>query len=113
MDDIKHDPNPHLTRLRNMARQENIFEWDVATLNEAADEIERLSESLHNALRLLAARKKTKMTDDITDGFGSYWSKCDLADCDLHVVRPGDARCDASFCKLGREWMSDKEARRE
>lgn len=52
------------------------------------------------------------MADDITDGYGSWWSKCDLRNCDLHVVRPGDARCDAPFCELGREWMSNKEARR-
>ena len=48
---------------------------------------------------------------EITDGFGSWWQKCDLPNCDLHVVRPGDARCDLRSCPLGREWTS-KEARR-
>ena len=41
---------------------------------------------------------------DICDGFGNSWSRCKLgADCGLHVVRPGKARC----------WCEDQEASRE
>lgn len=31
----------------------------------------------------------------IDDGFGNTWYKCQYEDCDLHVVRPGKARCTA------------------
>ena len=41
VDDIKHDPDPLITSLRNMAQRGNVFEWEAATFNEAADEIER------------------------------------------------------------------------
>lgn len=42
--------------------------------------------------------------NDICDGFGNSWSRCKLgADCGLHVVRPGKARC----------WCEDQEASRE
>ena len=50
MTDINHDPDPLITSLRNMAQR---FEWDAATFNEAADEIERLrslSDQLAEAL---------------------------------------------------------------
>lgn len=41
--------------------------------------------------------------NDICDGFGNSWSRCKLgADCGLHVVRPGKARC----------WCQDQEASR-
>ena len=31
---------------------------------------------------------------DISDGFGNSWGRCKLgADCGLHVVRPGKAKC--------------------
>lgn len=29
----------------------------------------------------------------VEDGHGGAWVKCDRADCDLHVVRPGKAQC--------------------
>lgn len=32
--------------------------------------------------------------NDISDGCGNSWSRCTLgADCGLHVVRPGKAKC--------------------
>lgn len=29
----------------------------------------------------------------LCDGHGSHWPMCDRPDCELHVVRPGVARC--------------------
>lgn len=34
---------------------------------------------------------------DITDGY-SWWPKCARNDCDLHIVRPGDAACHHPNC---------------
>lgn len=34
---------------------------------------------------------------DITDGY-SWWPKCPRKDCDLHIVRPGDAACHHPNC---------------
>jgi hypothetical protein len=59
MDDIKHDPDPLITRLRNMAQQENVFEWDAATFNEAANEIERLRAQVRRqALELMVCHSE-------------------------------------------------------
>ena len=35
----------------------------------------------------------------IEDGFGSMWLKCELPECDLHVVRPGNVQC-SNYCGL-------------
>lgn len=34
---------------------------------------------------------------EITDGY-SWWTKCERTDCDLHIVRPGDAACNHETC---------------
>jgi len=57
----------------------------------------------------------------IDDGFGNKWHRCKLgADCGLHVVRPGKARCwcqdqEASRCKVhvAREEIAKLEADNE
>jgi len=36
---------------------------------------------------------------DITDGY-SWWSRCARNDCDLHIVRPGEAACDHEACNI-------------
>ena len=59
--------------------------------------------------------------NDICDGCGNSWSRCKLgADCGLHVVRPGKARCwcqdqEASRCKVhvAREEIAKLEADNE
>jgi hypothetical protein len=67
MDDIKHDPDPLITRLRNMAQQENVFEWDAATFNEAADEIERLRAIItRQGMELLIAHSEALGLYDLT-----------------------------------------------
>lgn len=45
-------------------------------------------------------RRQPLDSDIVEDGFGSAWEKCGLADCDLHVVRPGTAQC--TRCEQGR-----------
>lgn len=43
---------------------------------------------------------KTKV-NDITDGFGNSWPRCDLGkQCGMHVVRPGHAAC---WCENAKE----------
>ena len=44
-------------------------------------------------LRAAAKHARRRPERVIEDGFGSTWTMCDRADCDLHVVRPGVARC--------------------
>lgn len=34
----------------------------------------------------------------IEDGFGNQWMKCEHAECDLCVVRPGKVQC-SGFCE--------------
>lgn len=46
----------------------------------------------------------------IDDGFGNRWARCDLADCDLAVVRPGKAQC--SNCDV-LELRAEREMLRE
>lgn len=42
----------------------------------------------------LTRRKRAPQRATVDDGFGSVWPMCDRPDCDLHVVRPGVARCE-------------------
>ena len=44
-------------------------------------------------LRAAAKHARRRPERVIEDGFGSTWTMCDRPDCDLHVVRPGTARC--------------------
>lgn len=41
----------------------------------------------------LTRRKREPQRATVDDGFGTTWPMCDRPDCELHVVRPGVARC--------------------
>lgn len=45
-----------------------------------------------------------KIATTLDDGFGNVWAKCDRADCQLQIVRPGKVQC--SRC----EEEADKDA---
>jgi hypothetical protein len=49
---------------------------------------------LIDALRAEAA---LALVQEVTDGFGSTWSKCSHSSCDLQVVRPGKVQC-SGYC---------------
>lgn len=34
----------------------------------------------------------------LTDSHGNWWQRCEHADCDLHVSRPGEANCHHREC---------------
>ena len=40
-----------------------------------------------------AAKHARRRPRTVEDGFGSTWEMCDRSGCELHVVRPGTARC--------------------
>lgn len=48
--------------------------------------------------------------DIIEDGFGNTWARCQLPDCDLHVVRPGKVQC--SNCNV-QELRAERQMLRE
>ena len=42
----------------------------------------------------------------VTDDHGNFWQQCAHTECDLHVVRPGKAQCDAETCLLHEQFAA-------
>lgn len=98
----KHDPDPLITCLRNMAQQDDVFEWDVLTLNEAADEIDRLRREVLELRGVVRAHEG--MYARAAEEIERLRALCN----DLYH----DATCAESFCRLCGEGIREWEATR-
>ena len=95
-----------MTMIPLIPRYDRLLEGVEEYLAEVAECEQQAREKLQALVDAVTEAKRHNQTvreSDrmITDGFGSAWTKCDLLDCGLHVVRPGRSDCYHPLCPDG------------